>query len=70
MLGFSRCNLGEKSLIFYFYFLKKMQLMTLNAAAAFSSPVDLSAFPNYIVVNPNLVDLLFVRNRLDNLFYR
>ncbi|EUB58319.1 PH-interacting protein [Echinococcus granulosus] len=46
------------------------KLMTLNAAVAFNSPVDLAAFPNYIVVNPNLVDLLFIRNRLENLFYR
>lgn len=46
------------------------QLMTLNAAAAFNGPVDLAAFPNYIVVNPNLVDLLFIRNRLESLFYR
>eukprot|EP00108_Taenia_solium_P000412 TsM_000966900 transcript=TsM_000966900 gene=TsM_000966900 len=46
------------------------KLMTLNAAAAFNGPVDLAAFPNYIVVNPNLVDLLFIRNRLESLFYR
>ncbi|VDM32002.1 unnamed protein product [Hydatigera taeniaeformis] len=46
------------------------KLMTLNAAAAFNNPVDLAAFPNYIVVNPNLVDLLFIRSRLESLFYR
>uniref|UniRef100_A0A5K3ETR9 RING-type domain-containing protein n=2 Tax=Mesocestoides corti TaxID=53468 RepID=A0A5K3ETR9_MESCO len=46
------------------------KLMSLNAASAFNWPVDLAAFPNYIVVNPHLVDLLFIRHRLENLFYR
>ncbi|VDN41947.1 unnamed protein product [Dibothriocephalus latus] len=44
--------------------------MSLGAAEAFINPVDLAAYPNYLIVNPYLVDLLFIRERLHNLFYR
>ncbi|KAM7534388.1 hypothetical protein Aperf_G00000111488 [Anoplocephala perfoliata] len=46
------------------------KLMELEASRAFCTYVDLSLFPNYITVNPYMVDLLFVRNRLDASFYR
>ncbi|KAL7056691.1 hypothetical protein AAHC03_020574 [Spirometra sp. Aus1] len=46
------------------------KIMSLGASEAFINPVDLAAYPNYVLVNPYLVDLLFIRQRLHNLFYR
>ncbi|VDL89831.1 unnamed protein product [Schistocephalus solidus] len=50
------------------HFLDK--IMSLGASEVFIKPVDLAAYPNYLLVNPYLVDFLFIRQRLHNLFYR
>uniref|UniRef100_A0A8C4RP08 PH-interacting protein n=1 Tax=Erpetoichthys calabaricus TaxID=27687 RepID=A0A8C4RP08_ERPCA len=46
------------------------QLMTLDIAAPFVSPVDLLAYPTYCTVVAYLTDLSTIKERLENRFYR
>nr|CDS27736.2 PH interacting protein [Hymenolepis microstoma] len=41
-----------------------------EAAKAFFTYVDLSLYPNYIKINPFMIDLQFIRDRLESGFYR
>ncbi|VDO03911.1 unnamed protein product [Rodentolepis nana] len=41
-----------------------------EAAKAFFTYVDLSLYPNYIKINPYMIDLQFIRDRLESGFYR
>ncbi|KAL3313752.1 hypothetical protein Ciccas_007643 [Cichlidogyrus casuarinus] len=62
-------HMNASHIVFFSALLHELFLAE-HLVKAFAVPVDLAAYPDYILVNPMPVDLTFVQARLGNGFYR